>query len=72
MQFDYSSSKNVPRHKRFQRLNSNKKIGWNGIENVQSHIVLNPNGNIHFGGEYVVFQLTHTSWMWRGSVWIDT
>ncbi len=27
MQFDYSSSKNVPRHKRFQRLNSNIKIG---------------------------------------------
>jgi hypothetical protein len=27
MQFDYSNSKNVPRHKRFQRLNSNKKIG---------------------------------------------
>jgi hypothetical protein len=25
MQFDFSSSKNVPRHKRFQRLNSNKK-----------------------------------------------
>jgi hypothetical protein len=25
MQFDFSSSKNVPRHKRFERLNSNKK-----------------------------------------------
>jgi hypothetical protein len=25
MQFDSSSSKNVPRHKNFERLNSNKK-----------------------------------------------
>jgi hypothetical protein len=25
MQFDSSSSKNAPRHKRFERLNSNKK-----------------------------------------------
>jgi hypothetical protein len=24
MQFDYSSSENAPRHKRFERLNSNK------------------------------------------------
>jgi hypothetical protein len=25
MQFDYLSSKNAPKHKRFERLNSNKK-----------------------------------------------
>jgi hypothetical protein len=25
MQFDYSSSKNAPKHKRFERLYSNKK-----------------------------------------------
>jgi hypothetical protein len=25
MQFDSSSSKNAPRHKRFERMNSNKK-----------------------------------------------
>jgi hypothetical protein len=25
MHFDYSSNKNDPRHKRFERLNSNKK-----------------------------------------------
>jgi hypothetical protein len=60
MQFDSSSYKNAPKHKRFERLNSNKKTSWNGIENVQSHIISIPYGNIPFGDEQVVFQLTHT------------
>jgi len=49
-----------------------KKTSWNGIENVGSHIVLSPNGNIPLRDEHVVFQLTHTSWLWRGKIWIDT
>jgi hypothetical protein len=38
---------------------------WNGIENVQLHIVSIPNGNIPLKDEHVVFLLTQTSWLWR-------
>jgi hypothetical protein len=34
MQFDFSSSNNALKHKMFERLNSNKKTTWNGVENV--------------------------------------
>jgi hypothetical protein len=31
-----------------------------------------PNGNIPFENEHVVLQLTYTSWLKIGKVWIDT
>jgi len=49
------SGKNNLRHKRFDKLNSNKKIVWNGIENVQPNIVSIPNANILLGDEQIVF-----------------
>jgi hypothetical protein len=52
--------------------NSNKKKVKNGIENVRSHIVSIPNGNIPLGDEKVVFWLTYISLRWRIDVLINT
>jgi hypothetical protein len=37
------------------------KKRWNGIENVQSHTILIPNGNIPLGDEQMVFWLIDIS-----------
>jgi hypothetical protein len=50
MQFFFSSGKNDFRHKRFDRLNSNKKQ-CEMVLKMWSHIVSIPNGNILFGDE---------------------
>jgi hypothetical protein len=48
------------------------KTCWNGTKNVWSHTISILNGNIPFGNEQVVFQLTHNFWLWKCNVWIDT
>ncbi len=48
MQFDYSNSKNDPKQKRYERLNSNKKKVKNGIKNVRPHIVSIPDEKVLF------------------------
>jgi hypothetical protein len=59
MQFDSSISNNAPRHKRFERQNSNKKrlnrkcaVSYY-LNSLWEHILL--------GNEHMMFQLTHAS-----------